>query len=160
MEIKLNEKSKTILMKVHSADDVCSDCRFAVVELSPELVNKAFDFRNALIELKVKHSSVYKIEEFDYSCDYIGEVEYQDEQTIDEILYEFEDTHIGDGGTLGIDGYDREAKGLAIARTDGDCLEVTSYDIRFSTYVKHTNTLLETEAISFDHINRLFPQLK
>ena len=158
MKIKLNEESKTILMKVHSADDYCSDCRFAVIELSPELVNKVFDFRNALLKLKVKYPSTYKIEEFDYSCNYIGEVEYQDEQTIGEILYEFEDTHIDDGGVLGIDGYDSKAEGLVMVRAECGGMEITDYGIRFITFVKHTNTLLETETISFDLINKLFPQ--
>ena len=159
MKIKLNGKSKTVLLKVHDNDEWCQWCDYAVVELTQEFVDVARKQLEILLKMKEENSSVYKIETFDYSCDFISSEEH-DTRTSSEILDQLYDTGIDTAGVMGIDGYDDKAEGLVLLRTDCDTMEITDYGVRFTAYVKHTNQLIDTEKITFERMDALFPQQK
>ena len=107
--------------------------------------------------MKKENPSVYNIETFDYGCNYISSEEHG-ERTSSEILDQFEETGIDIAGHMGIDGFDEDADGLVLLRTDGDTMEVTDYGVRWTSYVKHTNQYIDTEAIPFTRIDALYPQ--
>lgn len=146
---KSEKKTETLLVKVISTDEDCTTSRFAIISLTPKLKETVLSLKKERdgIEKRLGKFSIYQLTQFNGSCDYVDEQEcFDEEKNSEKIINELEEV-------LGGQSYTKikpTRKKIIFVRSDVDVLHVSQFGFKFSCYIKHTNTKLDTDTIEFD----------
>ncbi len=144
MKIELQEKSDVFMLKTSVYDDYTGEC-VAIVEITDEIKNTIKQGLQSMKSMNLE--GTLRLQVFRYNCNFI------DTNAIDN--YDEIEQQINEAGVLQvnpdilkaiekIDDYDK------VWRTDGDILSIfKSGGFGYSTYIKHTNVLIETESVHY-----------
>jgi hypothetical protein len=160
LEIKKSETpTRTILTKVWTSEDDYSSVEFAFLNLSEELISLIKSASEEVRKLKEKfNDSVYCIEIWNYSPLFIT----------DDVVFEIFGDDFDDSFNefIYVDKPKEEnlshfiyelcsEKGLDTVSQDATRLAVTDDGFCFSSYLKHTNIILETKKISISELDKI-----
>ncbi len=145
--IKEVKNSDKLLVKVFSTETEVSTCSYAIVKLSPELI---VDIKAMKKQLEVASESLntprlYQLNCFDSRCDFVDEGD--DDGCDSDILEEFEEI-LTDKEVAEI-GYSVASFNINLIRDEATILYVSDSGFKFSTFIKHTSTRLDTTTIPF-----------
>lgn len=150
--IQESKNSNKILAKVYSTDEDNATCSYAIIELSPAFITKVKAMKEQLEIAKAGLGSVYQLNVFDNSCDFINEQDFDDVSTDSEILDDF--SEILDNKEYAKINIPEETK-LVLIRDDSTLLYVTENGFKFSCYIKHTSILLNVTTLPFDVLENI-----
>lgn len=149
MNLKLKENSSTVLLKVHDDDDDFTRCDYAIVTITKKLLETITKLRKGRDAM-----GCYEVSEFDYSCIYLNQDEFDEgEQVSEEMLEELETFTKDNKGTWQIEPVDTDS--LPELRTDADQVHVSEFGVKFSSYGKYSGVSFDTEKISWEEIDKM-----
>jgi hypothetical protein len=151
MNLKLKDGSPIILIGAGSDETEFSTTRIAVVEITKELFERIENLR-----MGREICGAYEVTKFDYSCNWLNEHDFATERG-EVSLSEEQSEQLEDfleGKNEGI--WQIEPVG-DVPMVNDDCtqIHVSEYGIKFTSYVKHTNDRIWTDAIPFELIYKL-----
>lgn len=156
-KLKVVDKSKTILVKVHSSNEDVMTCSFGILPLSKVLIAKIKKLRGIFVKENAKYENIIsKLSSYDLSLDWLTEEENSEDVILsDEMQEELGKAGVDDDVYAFINDKfykDNSGKNLPLINADIPYLEVTNMGFKFSTYIKHTLTKLDTGIIPFSAI--------
>jgi hypothetical protein len=150
-KIKTTDKGNCFLVRVTDNDKNNTTAQLAVVNIDDNFKVKLFKIREEFIRIKKENEDgrLYDVRFFSELPDYISECDYAGAvNNDDEIMEIFEEVEMGDEGVARIEL--PEMENVATLITDCGLVQVYDDTFMFTTYIKHTNTILETNRIPFD----------
>ena len=145
MNLKLKENSSTVLLKVYDNDDDFTRCDYAVVKITKELLEAISKLRKGREEL-----GCYEVKNFEYSCNFLAQDEFEDEQISDELVEILEDFTKDNAGAWQIESVD--LSDVETLRTDADTIHISDFGIKWVAYGKYSGVEFSTEKISWEQI--------
>jgi len=152
MKITPKEGSGTFLVRVSDNDDCHSTAQYSVVKFTPELLEQIKLFKKIIEGIKEQGKSIHQMTSFEYSAKYFSECSYDGIENIDDDVADalYESMKHNTQGSVEINPID--TKEIPMLRTEGDQLIVDDCGVMFDAYVKHTDTRMWTEKISFEQL--------
>lgn len=148
MNLKLKENSSTVLLKVYDSDEDFTRCNYAVVKITKELLEIISKLRKGRDEL-----GCYEVTKFDYSCKFLAQDEFEDEQISEELVEALEDFTKDNAGTWQIEDVDMDE--VETLRTDADTVHVCEFGVKWNAYGKYSGIEFNTEKISWEQIDKM-----
>jgi hypothetical protein len=146
MTIQKKKDSTTVLLKVYDNDTEFTRCNYAIVEITKDLLETVSKLRKGRDELKC-----YETTEFNYSCEFLAQDEFEDEHISDELIEALETLTEDNAGVWQIESFGD----VETLRTDADTIHVSDFGFKFEAYGKHSGVEFTTEKIPFDIIDSL-----
>lgn len=148
MNLKLKENSSTVLLKVYDNDDDFTRCNYAVVKITKELLETISKLRKGRDEL-----DCYEVKSFEYSCNFLAQDEFEDEQISEELVEILEDFTKDNAGAWQIE--DVDMSDVETQRTDADTIHISDFGIKWVAYGKYSGVEFSTEKISWEQIDAM-----
>jgi len=149
--IKATKLSNKLLVKVFSTEYDNSTCSYAIVELSPALIKKikAMKLQLEIAKVTLGGAEIYQLNSFDNRCGFVSENDFEDEtnscETLEALENVFEENEISKVSIS-------EDENIIMVSDDTTLLYVSNAGFKFSTYIKHTSTRLDTTTISYEFL--------
>jgi hypothetical protein len=148
MELKIKENSSTVLLKVYDNDDDFTRCNYAVVKFTKTLLEEISKLRKGREAM-----GNYEVNNFNYSCNFLAQDEFEDEEISEELVEELEDFTKGNEGVWQIE--DVDLSDVPTLRTDADTIHVSEFGVKWVAYGKYSGVELSTEKISWEVIDQM-----
>lgn len=151
---KKNSKAVELLIKVHSTNEDCMTSRFAILSLTPTVIKCILSLKKELegVQERLGKENIYQLTQFNYNCNFVSEEErtFSDEKENSEKFIEKLEEVLGEQSYVTICLTKKERENTVLIRQDVSILHVSDFGFKFSCYIKHTSTKLDTETISFE----------
>lgn len=136
--------SEKILVKVYSVEEDALTSRFAIIELSEELINKIKTMKEQLdiVKSNLEGKSIYQLNAFDFRCEFIEEENFDEEEIEDEVL---ETLFLSEVSRVNFP----KSEEIPLIRDDVKLLHVSEFGFKFSAYIKNTSIRLDTATVNF-----------
>jgi hypothetical protein len=148
MNLKLKENSSTVLLKVYDNDEDFTRCNYAVVKITKKLLETISKLRKGREELEC-----YEVTKFEYSCKFLAQDEFEDEQISEELVEELEEFTEDNAGAWQIE--DVDMSNVETLRTDADTVHISGFGVKFVAYGKHSDVRFDTDKISWEQIDKM-----
>lgn len=148
MNLKIKENSSTVLLKVYDNDNEFTRCDYAIVKITSKLLETISKLRKGREAL-----CCYEVTDFQYSCNFLAQDEFEDEQISDELVEQLEEFTKDNAGVWQIE--DVDLSDVETLRTVADTIHVSDFGIKWVAYGKYSEAELCTEKISWEQIDAM-----